>query len=233
VNEVSVDREPEDVGVAGGILMTAVGGFVDAYLFLRDGVFGFAQTGNVVFLAVALIQGSNWTKYLWPILVYLLGLCAAQVIRGRLASHPRFTIAVTIAAQVIVFALLAAIAPIVPAAVLIVTLSFVAGVRLELFRHAGGLSFVSIATTGNLMRFVEAGAGLLHSRTWSSLRGFAVTGFVVIGFLVGALAGAGASYLLGASALWGAVALEAATFFIFLLRGGNRHESNQGDKTSR
>src|ERR1700709_2818255 len=109
MNEVSVAPEPGDVGVLGGILMTAVGGFVDAYLFLRDGVFGFAQTGNVEFLAVAVVQETGWTKYLWPILVYVLGLCAAQVIRVRLVLRPRFTIAVTIAAQVIVFAVLAAI----------------------------------------------------------------------------------------------------------------------------
>lgn len=224
MNEVSVAPEPGDVGVLGGILMTAVGGFVDAYLFLRDGVFGFAQTGNVVFLAVALVRGTDWAEYLWPILAYVVGLCAAQLIRVPLVSRPRFTLAVTIAAQVIVFALLAAVVPIVPAAVLIVTLSFVAGVRLELFRHAGGLSFVSIATTGNLMRFVEAGAGVLRSHTSSNVRSFAVTGFVVLGFFTGALAGAGASYLLGASALWGAVALETMTLLVFLVRTANPRE---------
>ena len=62
-----------EVGLISAVLMTVVGGYVDAFLYLRHQVFGFAQTGNVVFLAVGLVKGDEWAKFAWPLLAYLAG----------------------------------------------------------------------------------------------------------------------------------------------------------------
>src|SRR6202012_4871538 len=77
------------LGIASAVLMTSVAGYVDAFLYLRHHVFGFAQTGNVIFLAVGLVEHSAWLTYLWPLLAYLAGLTVAQMLRVRAATLPR------------------------------------------------------------------------------------------------------------------------------------------------
>lgn len=73
-----------EVGIISAVLMTAVGGYIDAFLYLRHQVFGFAQTGNVVFLAVGVVKGEEWAKFAWPLLAYLAGL--AVVVLAFLAG---------------------------------------------------------------------------------------------------------------------------------------------------
>ena len=106
-NTVAPERLPGDIGVSSALVMTTVGGFIDAYLFLRHGVFAFAQTGNVVFLAVAVVQGHTWATYLWPLLAYVAGLAAAQVLRAARPTLPRAWILAIMIGQVGVFAALA------------------------------------------------------------------------------------------------------------------------------
>ncbi|MGV9712738.1 YoaK family protein [Gordonia sp. NPDC003424] len=200
--------------MASAVLMTAVAGYIDAFLFLRHQVFGFAQTGNVIFMAVGLVKGGDWVKYVWPLLAYLAGLVAAQLLRTFAPELPTRAIGAAMGFQVVVFAALACLPSSAPAAMFVVPLSFVGGIRLELFRSAPGISFVSIATTGNLMRFVAAMSDFARNRSAVELRAAAGTGIVVIAFLLGALCGAGASQAMG-PALWGAVILEGASLIVF------------------
>ncbi|NMN99940.1 DUF1275 domain-containing protein [Gordonia sp. TBRC 11910] len=207
-------RPAGEINIASAVLMTAVGGYIDAFLFLRHQVFGFAQTGNVIFLAVDLVKGGDWVQYVWPLLAYIAGLTCAQVLRTRRPDLPSRTVTAAMGFQVVVFAVLAVLPGTAPAALLVVTLSFVGGVRLELFRAAAGISFVSIATTGNLMRAVEAIGDFVRGRSSDQLRAIALTVAVVVGFIGGAVAGALLSQTV-THALWGAVLLEAASMAVF------------------
>ena len=59
------------------------GGFQDAYTyFCRGEVFANAQTGNIVFLSTALFQKDwpNVVKYLIPVVSFLIGTAAAELI---------------------------------------------------------------------------------------------------------------------------------------------------------
>jgi len=204
------------IGIASAVLMTSVAGYIDAFLYLRHHVFGFAQTGNVVFLAVALVQREDWVRFVWPLLAYLAGLIAAQLLRTRAPALPPRVLGAALGVQLAVLVALAFLPRDAPAALFVVPLSFVGGVRLELFRSAGGISFVSIATTGNLMRWMQAVADLARDgRSPAGLRTVAQTGVVVLGFLAGALCGAAAANTFG-PALWGAVILEGASLIVFV-----------------
>jgi uncharacterized membrane protein YoaK (UPF0700 family) len=212
----SSPTSPGGIGIASAALMTSVGGYIDAFLYLRHHVFGFAQTGNVIFLAAALVQRGDWAVFVWPLLAYLAGLIVAQLLRTRAPTLPARVLGATLGIQLLVFAALAFPPRDAPAALFVVPLSFVGGVRLELFRSAGGISFVSIATTGNLMRMMEAIADFARDG-WSPdrVRAVAHTAIVVLGFLAGALSGAAASKAFG-PALWGAVILEGASLIVFI-----------------
>lgn len=204
-----------EITVGCAILMTAVGGYVDAFLFLRHQVFGFAQTGNVIFLAVDLVKGGDWLVYLWPIVAYVAGLVVAQYIRTRSPDLPARVLGLTLGFQLVVFAVLAVLPRDVPALVFVIVLSFVGGIRLELFRAAGGIAFVSIATTGNLMRVVEAVGDVVREPSAVGLRAAGSTAAVVVGFLGGALFGAAMAQTVD-QALWGAVGLEALSVALFV-----------------
>lgn len=211
----SATPTPGAIGIVSATLMTAVAGYIDAFLFLRHQVFGFAQTGNVIFLAVGLVKDGDWVRYVWPLLAYLAGLVVAQLIRTYSPALPRHIVGAALAFQLAVFAILAFLSTNAPAWLFVIPLSFVGGIRLELFRSAGGISFVSIATTGNLMRFVQALGDLARDRSSARLRAAAFTAFVVAAFLVGALCGAFISEHVG-PALWGAVVLEAASVAVYV-----------------
>ena len=65
------------------IFIIISGGLQDAYsYFCRDGVFANAQTGNVVFLSVNIVNGDVYgvLKYLVPILSFSLGAILAKVL---------------------------------------------------------------------------------------------------------------------------------------------------------
>ena len=68
------------------------GGFQDAYTYCcRDKVFANAQTGNIVFLSTALFQKDwpNVVKYLIPVVSFLIGTAAAELIHIRFKTYEK------------------------------------------------------------------------------------------------------------------------------------------------
>ena len=69
------------------------GGLQDAYTyFCRDGVFANAQTGNIVFLAVNIVNGdgAGVIKYLVPVLFFALGVIVAKTLFFALGNKRIF-----------------------------------------------------------------------------------------------------------------------------------------------
>ncbi|MEI3062647.1 MAG: YoaK family protein [Oscillospiraceae bacterium] len=72
-------------------LITAVfvilsGGYQDAYSYCcRGGVFANAQTGNIVLMSINMFEGkpSSCMKYLIPLVAFLVGIYAAEVIHYK------------------------------------------------------------------------------------------------------------------------------------------------------
>ena len=66
-----------------GLILTLVGGFLDAYTYIcRGGVFANAQTGNIVLMSIKLaeldIKGGLY--YLIPILAFMCGIFFSEKI---------------------------------------------------------------------------------------------------------------------------------------------------------
>lgn len=77
------------------LLLTAAGGFLDAYTYIsRGGVFANAQTGNVILMAIDLSERHFHAAraHLWPILAFIVGVAFAHLLKGELAhsvfDHP-------------------------------------------------------------------------------------------------------------------------------------------------
>ncbi|HEY1532148.1 MAG TPA: YoaK family protein [Galbitalea sp.] len=198
------------------VLMTFVGGTLDAYTFITHGVFATAQTGNVVLLLVGIVDGSDAFKYVWPILAFTVAVMVVQPVK-HIASPRR---AHTAAALVLAFEILILLGVgFVPASSasewIAIPLSALAGLQLGLFRSVRNASFASIATTGNLMRFAEAGYEALVGRNRTALRSFIVCASIVIAFGAGALTGAVLTHLFGSAAIWFSALAQGAVLVLY------------------
>jgi uncharacterized membrane protein YoaK (UPF0700 family) len=203
------------------LLLTLANGFLDAHTYLtRGGVFANVQTANVIFFA---IDGSerNWAAalaHLWPLLAFIAGVALASHIKSgrieRLIPHPlRWTMAIQAAA----LAVIGFVPATVPHSYVTVPISFLAAMQIGLFRSIGDLAYLPVATTGNLMRFVEAGYDGLVEKHAASRRAFRVYGSLILAFAVGALIGAVASRAWGVHAVWLPAGFLAVTLCLFII----------------
>src|SRR3954467_4068062 len=97
-----------------------------------------------------------------------------------------------------------------------VPISFRIRVQMGLFRNIGELAYLPVATTGNLMRFVEPGYDGFVEKKRPSRRASWVSGPLIFAFAGGALIGAFTSRAWGVHAIWLAAGMLAVTLVLFI-----------------
>ncbi|BBZ28673.1 hypothetical protein MMAD_29680 [Mycolicibacterium madagascariense] len=203
------------------LLLTLTNGFMDAHTFLvRGGVFANVQTGNVIFFAIDVSgrQVHAALAHVWPILAFMVGIAlAAHIKSGRVdhvVAYPlRWTMTVQVAALVVI-----GFVPVTVAHTYVtVPIAFLAAVQMGLFRNIGDLAYLPVATTGNLMRFIESGYDGVVERSAQARRASGIYGALIVAFAGGALMGAFASRMWGAHAIWVAAGVLAATLVLFIV----------------
>jgi uncharacterized membrane protein YoaK (UPF0700 family) len=203
------------------LLLTLANGFLDAHTYLtRGGVFAIVQTANVILLAIdgAERQFSAALGHVWPILAFIAGVgLAAHIKSGRVERAVPRPLIWTIAVQALVLATIGFVPASVPHSYVTVPISFLAGTQIGLFRNVGDLMYMPVATTGNLMRCVEAGYDGFVEKNAASRRAFGVYGALIAAFAVGALAGAVASLAMGVHAIWLPAGFLAVTLCLFVI----------------
>ncbi|MBN0974379.1 MULTISPECIES: YoaK family protein [Gordonia] len=203
------------------LLITAACGFLDSYTYLsRGGVFANAQTGNVILLALNLSE-QHWYQasgHLWPILAFLVGVVlAVHVKAGRFDHLLVYPIRVTMALQVSILVVIGFVPTSVPHSFVTIPISFITAMQIELFRNIGDLNYIAVATTGNLMRLVEAGYGVTVDRAPDARKALTVYGRVVGVFAGGALVGAVCTQVMGGRAAWVPAGFLAVTLLLFVI----------------
>ncbi len=98
-----------------------------------------------------------------------------------------------------------------------VPIAFLAAMQIGLFRNIGDLAYLPVATTGNLMRFVEAGYDGFVEKQAESRRACGVYGALIVAFACGALIGAFASRAWGVHAIWLPAGFLAVTLCLFII----------------
>ena len=136
------------------LLLTLVGGFFDAYTFVNcGGIFANAQTGNLIFVGIGLINGDLYEvrHYLIPVLSFIVGVLVSKYIESKykelsIFKHIYMLLFIQIIALTFIFfkgSLFALdIRPIV--------ISFVCAIQFDGFRKVNNLVFASVFCTGNL-----------------------------------------------------------------------------------
>ncbi len=203
------------------LLLTLANGFMDAHtFFVRGGVFANVQTGNVIFFALDASE-REWAAalaHVWPILAFIVGVGLSAHIKSgrveRIVPHPlRWAMAV----QVVVLGVIGFVPTSVPHSFVTVPIAFLAAIQIGLFRNIGDLAYMPVATTGNLMRFVESGYDGFVEKRSESVRACGIYGTLILAFAVGAVIGAVASRAFGAHAIWLAAGIIAVTLILFVV----------------
>lgn len=203
------------------LLLTLTNGFMDAHTFyVRGGVFANVQTGNVIFFAIDVSERKVQAAlaHVWPILAFMVGIALAAHIKSgrveRFLAHPlRWTMAVQVAALVAIGFVPVTVAH----SYVTVPIAFLAALQMGLFRNVGDLAYLPVATTGNLMRFIESGYDGVVERSAQARRASGIYGALIVAFAGGALVGAFASRAWGAHAIWLAAGILAATLVLFIV----------------
>jgi uncharacterized membrane protein YoaK (UPF0700 family) len=203
------------------LLLTLTNGFLDAHTYLaRGGVFANVQTANVIFGAIDTSERkfALALAHVWPILAFITGVAVASHIKSGRAERflPR-PLLWTMAVQALALAIIGFVPSSVPHSYVTVPISFLAAMQMGLFRNVGELVYLPVATTGNLMRCVEAGYDGLVEKKAESRRAFGVYGALIVVFAVGALIGAFASRAWGVHAIWLAAGFLAFTLCLFII----------------
>jgi uncharacterized membrane protein YoaK (UPF0700 family) len=203
------------------LLLTLANGFLDAYTYVaRGGVFANVQTGNVILFAIDVSEAqiAAALAHVWPLLAFIAGVALASHIKSgraeRVVPHPlRWTMAVQAGA----LAIIGCVPDTVPHSWVTVPISFLAAMQIGLFRTVSDLAYLPVATTGNMMRLVEAGYDGFVERNAEGRRGFRVYGALILTFAGGAVVGAIATRAWGVHAVWLPAVFLAVTLVLFIV----------------
>jgi uncharacterized membrane protein YoaK (UPF0700 family) len=203
------------------VLLTVANSFLDAHTYLvRGGVFANLQTGNVIFFTIHLSErhwGDSLSR-LWPMFAFIAGVVLSSHIKSgrvdKVVAHP---LRWTMASQAAVLAGFGFLPATLPHSLVLVPMSFLGGIQIGLFRSIGDLAYMPLATTGNLMRMVEAGYDFLVDKNRGSRRAFMVYACLIGAFAAGAIAGTFTTRVLGLHAIWVAAGLLAVTLILFVI----------------
>ena len=154
---------------------------------------------------------------MWPLLAFIAGMLLASHIKsGRMERIVPHSLRWTMGVQAVVLAIIGFVPASVAHTYVTVPISFLAAVQIGLFRNVGDLAYLPVATTGNLMRFMESAYdGFVENRS-EARRAVLVYGTLILAFGGGALIGAIASDAWGVHAIWLPAGFLAVTLCLFI-----------------
>jgi uncharacterized membrane protein YoaK (UPF0700 family) len=199
--------EPAFNSLMVAMLLTAAGGFLDAFSYLGQGhVFANVMTGNLVLSAISSVR-SDWThvaRLLLPLASYVAGASTGAMLRS--SAQKRMIAAPQVLALGIEIAILAGIGWLpqgFSSAAIVSTISFLIAVRSCFFSHVEAWTYASTMPTGNLRQFGEAVfQSLSGTGNPKSKRQATVFALVTLSFFLGALTGVVATNILHNRAIW-------------------------------
>jgi uncharacterized membrane protein YoaK (UPF0700 family) len=204
-----------------GALLSAVGGFLDAYSYLMRGeVFANAQTGNFVLLGIHLAKGDfhKALAYIFPILAFALGVFLAELFRRRLFAWRGFHWRQIILAVETLFLLLVAFLPQEMNMLAAVFISFICALQVESFRKIHGNPFTTTMCTGNLRSGTELLFNAVKAKKDKDFQNGLEYYGVIVFFVAGAVLGVLFSVLWHEKAVLIACAFLSLTIFLIFIR---------------
>lgn len=196
------------------------GGFQDAYTYCcRGGVFANAQTGNIVLMSAALFRGewSTVTKYLVPVLSFLVGIAVAELVHIHYKRYEKIHWRQIVLIEEIVLLFAVGFIPDTLNALANALVSFVCALQVQTFHKIHGQPYASTMCIGNMRSGMEALCAYIRCRDKEVLKKSLTYFAVILVFAVGAGIGSVVSAVLGSGAIWICCVLLAVSFCLMFI----------------
>ena len=176
--------------ISQAMLLAAVGGFLDAFTFIRFSVFANAQTGNVILLAVNASAG-HWhaaLARLAPIGAFVFGVLFVETLARPAARRLlRRPLPIVLGMEIVGLLIVSTLPTAAPEWVITVTVSFVAAIQFSTFRMMAGQVYATVLTSGNLRSAAVHLHHWLVDRDMSARANAARFSKVIAAFAIGAV----------------------------------------------
>lgn len=137
-----------------GVNLSLIGGFLDAYTYiLKDGVFANAQTGNLVLLFIAFVNGAftDILTFSIPIIMFASGILISELFKNLFKDHKNnLRVKLTLLIEVIIILIVAIFGKNLPHATVNSIISFLAAIQVNSFDKVQGVPIATTMITGNL-----------------------------------------------------------------------------------
>ena len=204
------------------IVMTFCGGFLDAFTYIQCGhTLAAAQTGNIVFLAAALVNHNviGIIDRCDAIILYVLGIIVAITFQ----AHIKYWRIFCLFPILIIGGFVGAMPENFPTYLSVGLVSFGLALLNTAFSKIEGLGYSSVFTTGNIKKSVVFGTEYIYHHRQQDLK-IAVNYFIVVlAFTLGAISSAIIQPFFRMKTIWVAVAIILLTDIFYYQKV---HESN-------
>lgn len=203
------------------IVMTFCGGFLDAFTYIQCGhTLAAAQTGNIVFLAAALVNHNviGIIDRCGAIILYVLGIIVAITFQ----AHIKYWRIFCLFPILIIGGFVGAMPENFPTYLSVGLVSFGLALLNTAFSKIEGLGYSSVFTTGNIKKSVVFGTEYIYHHRQQDLK-IAVNYFIVVlAFTLGAISSAIIQPFSRMKTIWVAVAIILLTdiFYYYQKVGG-------------
>lgn len=205
------------------IVMTFCGGFLDAFTYIQCGhTLAAAQTGNIVFLAAALVNHNviGIIDRCGAIILYVLGIIVAITFQ----AHIKYWRIFCLFPILIIGGFVGAMPENFPTYLSVGLVSFELALLNTAFSKIEGLGYSSVFTTGNIKKSVVFGTEYIYHHRQQDLK-IAVNYFIVVlAFTLGAISSAIIQPFFQMKTIWVAVAIILLTDIFYYYQ--KVHESN-------
>lgn len=179
------------------LLLTVIGGFFDSYTYVNcGGIFANAQTGNLIFVGVDIIEGklSDVIHYLVPIISFVLGVLVSKIIENKYKQLSIFKhIYMLLVTQSLALLFIFLKHSIFGIDIRPIVISFICAIQYDGFRKVNNLVFASVFCTGNLRSMTEHLYKYVFLKKKESKYPLFIYLIVILVFLFGVILGAASS----------------------------------------
>ena len=202
------------------LLLTMVGGFFDAYTFVNcDGIFANAQTGNLIFVGIDLIEGNfrEVLHYSIPILSFVVGVLVSKRIETKYKELSIFKhIYMLLLTQIFALFVILIKYKYFGLDIRPIVISFICAIQFDGFRKVNNLVFASVFCTGNLRSMSEHLYKYIFLKKSESRYPFLIYLTVVSVFLFGVIFGAAMSKYYFHNAILAPIAIMIVNLFFVI-----------------
>ena len=203
------------------LLLTVIGGFFDSYTYVNcGGIFANAQTGNLIFVGVDIIEGklSDVIHYLVPIISFVLGVLVSKIIENKYKQLSIFKhIYMLLVTQSLALLFIFLKHSIFGIDIRPIVISFICAIQYDGFRKVNNLVFASVFCTGNLRSMTEHLYKYVFLKKKESKDPLFIYLIVILVFLFGVILGAASSKYYSHKAIL--VPIFIIIFNLFFVRG--------------